>query len=469
MQPQWSELVRGGNAARSAVVGGSMVLHALNTFIVATILPSIVRDIGGLRYFAWSTVLYVVASLLGGAFCARVLQRLGARGAYRLALGSFALGSVACALAPAMPVLLAGRFVQGLGAGTLSALAFTMVRTLFPPRLWPRALSVVSVAWGVATLLGPAVGGVFAQFGVWRSAFWSVAAAGPLLLALVEASLPRDLARPPASRTPMPVGSLLLLAGSVLAVSVGSMSSAGRGNIAGLAVALAAFALFVRRESAGAARLFPDGAARLGSPLAATYAAQFFLLIGTTPEIFVPYFLQTLHDLSPLHAGYMSALMAFGWTLGAVLTSGAAGRAARTALTLGPTVLAAGLADLALLMPHRAPPGADLVMMALGLLAMGTGIGMTWPHLGARVFGFAPEADRDLAGASITMVVMVGGAFGAAFGGMTTSLAGLSIPGGITGAASAAAWLFGMFIAAPLLAALAIRRLPAQVRPVAAP
>ena len=166
----------------SAVVGGGMILHALNTFIVATILPSVVRDIGGLRYFAWSTVLYVVASLLGGAVCARLLQRIGARGAYRLALGGFAAGVVACALAPSMPVLLAGRFVQGLGAGTLSALSFTMVRTLFPSRLWPRALSVVSVAWGVATLLGPAVGGVFAQYGVWRAAFWTVGAAAPLLL-----------------------------------------------------------------------------------------------------------------------------------------------------------------------------------------------------------------------------------------------------------------------------------------------
>ena len=468
MQPGWSELVRGGNAGRSAVVGGSMVLHALNTFIVATILPSIVRDIGGLRWFAWSTVLYVVASLLGGAFCARVLQRLGARGAYRLALAGFAAGSVICALAPSMPVLLAGRALQGLGAGTLSALAFTMVRTLFPERLWPRALSVVSVAWGVATLLGPAVGGVYAQFGVWRAAFWSVAVAAPMLLVLVEVSLPRGLARPPRLTTALPVGNLLLLAGSVLAVSVGSMSPAPLTNAAGLAVALAGFALFARREAAGGARLFPAGATRWNSPLAATYAAMLLLLGGTTPEIFVPYFLQTLHGLIPLHAGYVSAMMAFGWTTGSVITSGAGGPRARAALTIGPTVLAAGLAGLALLMPHPGPPGLALAAMAAALFAVGTGIGMTWPHLGARVFGFAREDDRDLAGSSITMVVMVGSAVGAAVGGMVTSLAGMTVPGGVAGAGQASAWLFGAFIAAPLLAALAIRRLPAQIRPVPA-
>ncbi len=468
MQARWAELMRGGNAGRSAVVGGGMILHALNTFIVATILPSVVRDVGGLRWFAWSTVLYVVASLLGGAFCARVLQVLGARGGYRAALAGFAAGSAICALAPSMPVLLAGRAVQGLAAGTLSALSFSMVRLLFPARLWPRALSVVSVAWGVATLLGPAVGGVYAQFGVWRAAFWSVAALAPVLLALVELSLPRGMARPPRRPTALPVGNLLLLGGSVLAVSVGSMSAAPLGNAAGLAVAVAGFALFARREAAGGARLFPAGATRPGSPLAATYAAMMLLLAGTTPEIFVPYFLQTLHGLIPLHAGYVSALMAFGWTLGAVLTSGAGARAARGALTAGPTVLAAGLAGLALLMPRPGPPGIDLAVMAASLCAVGTGIGMTWPHLGARVFGFAQEGDRDLAGASITMVVMVGSAFGAALGGMVTSLGGIAVPGGASGAASASGWLFGAFMAAPLLAALAIRRLPAQVRPVAA-
>ncbi len=468
MRPRFSELLRGGNAGRSAVVGGGMILHALNTFIVATILPSIVRDIGGLRYFAWSTVLYLIASLFGGAFCARLVQRLGVRRAYRLALGGFALGSVACALAPAMPVLLAGRFVQGLGAGTLSALSFTLVRTLFPARLWPPALSVVSVAWGMATLLGPAVGGVFAQFGVWRAAFWTVAAAAPLLLLLVELSLPRGLARPPAPRTALPLGNLLLLAGSVLAVASGSMSGAPMANAAGLALALAGFAAFARREAAGGARLFPAGATSPRSPLAATYAAMILLLVGTTPEIFVPYFLQRLDVLIPLHAGYLSALMALGWTFGSVLTSGAAPGAARGALAAGPTALAAGLAGLALLVPHSGPPGADLVAMALSLAAIGAGIGMTWPHLGARVFGFAAEADRELAGGSITMVVMVGNAFGAALGGMVTSLAGMTVPGGAAGAVSASGWLFSVFVVAPLLAVLAIRRLPTLVRPAAA-
>lgn len=468
MSGGWSDLVRGGNAGRSAVVGGGMIIHALNTFIVTTILPSVVRDIGGLPYFAWSTVLYVVASLIGGAGCAPVLRRIGVRNAYRVALLGFALGSVACAMAPAMPVLLAGRVVQGLCAGTLSALSFTIIRTLFPARLWPRALSVVSVAWGVATLMGPAVGGMFAQWGAWRMAFWSVAVAAPLLLVLVEVSLPKDIGRPAASPTGMALLSLAILAGSVLAISAGSTLPEPLWNAAGLGVALVGFGLFARREATGATRVLPQGATRLGSPLCAVYAAMVLMTAGVTPEIFVPYFLQTLHGLVPLYAGYLSALMAGGWTLGSVFSSGAASGRARGALTVGPVVLATGLAALALLMPAAAPAGIGLLPIGAGLLGMGVGIGMTWPHLGARVFSFAQEADREVAGASITMVVMVGNATGAALGGMVTNLGGLLVPGGALGAGSASAWLFGAFMAAPLFAAVAIRKLPLQVRPAAA-
>ena len=226
--------------------------------------------------------------------------------------------------------------------------------------------------------------------------------------------------------------------------------------------------MFARREASGGARVLPAGATRPGAPLCAVYGAMVLLLAATTPEIFVPYFLQTLHGLVPLHAGYLTALMAGGWTLGSVATSGAASGGARAAMVLGPVVLAGGLGVLALLMPMAGPAGLHLLPIGAALLAVGVGIGMTWPHLGARVFGFAQEADRETAGASITMVVMVGNAFGAAMGGMVTNLGGLLVPGGAAGAASAAAWLFGGFVAAPLVAALAIRSLPVQVRPVAA-
>ncbi len=460
----WGDLVRGGNLARSSVIGGGIVMHAVNVFIVTTIMPSVVRDIGGLRFFAWNTTLYVVASLLAGATTSRVLSRLGPRRSYRLALALFTLGSATCALAPVMPVLLAGRAIQGLGAGLLSALAYTMVRLLFEERLWSRAISIVSAMWGVATLLGPAVGGMFAGLGAWRAAFWMLAGLAPLLAVVVERAMPAGVAgaKP---RTKLAAGNLALLVGGVLCVSAGSM--AGKAGAAlGLAMAACGLGWFVRRETAaaqsGGTRLLPQGACNPASILGATYLAMMLLLVTMTVEIFVPYTLQVVHGIAPIYAGLISSLMSGGWTVGSLASAGASPRGARTLMTFGPLTMALGLGGLCIVMPM---PAAGLLLIAAGasLAAIGLGIGMCWPHLGTQVFRFAPEADRELAAASITIVIMVGNALGSALGGMVTNLAGLTDPGGAAGAASAAFWLFGGFTAAPLLAWFSVRRSLARV------
>ena len=453
----WGELLRGGFAARTAVVGGGMVIHAVSVFIVTTLLPSIVIEIDGLRFFAAATTLYVVASLLGGAFCARLLAGIGVRACYRMALGLFGLGAALCALAPSMPLLLAGRLVQGLGAGVLSALSFTMVRALFPARLWAPALSIVSAAWGIATLSGPAIGGIFAEHHAWRLAFWSLLAAAPLLLLLVELSLPRDLARPAASRTPMALANLAVLVASVLALSWASSQQARPAIVAGGCAALVGLAAFVFLETRSGRRLLPTGGCDPRTPLGAAYAAMLALITGVTTEIFVPYFMQLLHGLTPLHAGYMSALMSAGWTAASVGGSNLAPVRARQAMTAGPLAMLAGLALLAVLMPGR--DAWSVWPIGLGLALIGLGIGLCWPHLGARVFAFAREGERELAAASMTVIIMVSNAIGSAVGGMVTNWAGMIAPGGVAGAQSAAGWLFALFTLAPLLAFLAIRRL----------
>jgi MFS family permease len=459
-QGGWLELLRGDNAARSAVVGGGMIIHAISTFIVVTILPTVVHEIGGLRFFAWSTTLYVAASVLGGALCARLLVRIGARGSYRAALSCFALGTLLCALAPSMPVLLLGRLIQGVGAGTLSALSFTMVRTLFHQRLWSRALSLTSAAWGIATLAGPAIGGVFAQFDAWRAAFWSVLALVPLLLFLVERSLPRDLPRPPPPRTRLALLNICILVGSALAISVGGTASDPTADAAWLALALIGLASFVWLESHGR-RLLPLGACNPSIPLGAAYATMMLLVIGVTTEIFVPYFLQMLHGVTPLHAGYLSALMSAGWTVGSVGGSSQREIGARTLLTAGPLLGASALAGMRLLVPQPGLLPGDAQLWAIGgcLFGQGLGIGLAWPHLCARVFAFAPKPEQDLAATSITMVIMVANALGTALGGMIANLAGLTVPGGPAGAALASARLFGAYALAPLLAFLVVRRL----------
>jgi MFS family permease len=448
----WAALLSGRNGVRSLALAGGVVLHAINVYIATTILPSVVRDLGGIDYYAWNTTLFVAASILGSALSARLLVSAGPRGAYIMATLVFALGTFVCAFAPSMPVMLAGRFVQGLGGGFLFALSYAMIRLVFEEALWPRAMALVSGMWGVATLVGPAVGGVFAELGVWRMAFWLLIPVAALFALLAVAALPKRSANN-AQRPPLPLAQLVLLTSAVLVVSAASVSSILFWNIGGIAVAAILTALLIGTESRARHRLLPTGAFRITTTLGALYATMSLLAVAiTSGEIFVPLFLQVLHHQSPLVAGYLAALMAAGWTLGSIASAGASGKNIGRAILAGPVLGLAGMVALALLMRVESEGGWwALSPICLALVAIGLGVGLAWPHLLTRVFQVASAGEQDLAAASITTVQLFATALGAALAGMVANVAGLSDPGGVVGTASAAGWLFGVFAIAPII------------------
>ncbi|MCH4870210.1 MFS transporter [Pseudomonas sp. TMW22089] len=448
----WAALLSGANGVRSLALAGGVILHAVNVYIATTILPSVVRDIGGIDYYAWNTTLFVAASILGSALSARLLARTGPRGAYISASLVFAAGALICGLAPSMPVMLLGRFIQGLGGGFLFALSYAMIRLVFDESLWPRAMALISGMWGVATLVGPAIGGIFAGFGVWRAAFWSLIPVAALFALLAATVLPgRSADRAPGS--PLALAQLLFLTAAVLAVSAGSVSPELSHNILGLGAAVILTALLIRSERRARHRLLPDGAFRISTALGALYATMSLLAVAVTSgEIFVPLFLQVLHHQSALVAGYLAALMGAGWTLGSVASSGASGAGIRRAILAGPILGLVGMLMLAVLM--GSPSSGDwlaVMPICLALVAIGLGVGLAWPHLLTRVFQAAPAGEQDLTSASITTVQLFATALGAALAGMVANLAGLTEPGGIAGTMSAAGWLFGVFALAPVI------------------
>lgn len=455
----WSALLQGANGVRSLALAGGVALHAINVYIATTILPSVVGDIGGLDLYAWNTTIFVVASIVASALSARLLQFQGPRGAYAVAAAIFALGSAACAFAPSMPIMLAGRFVQGFGGGFLLALAYSMIRIVFRKELWPRAMALVSGMWGVATLVGPAIGGIFAELGIWRAAFWSLIPISLLFMALAAFVLPRRDGQP-SQRGSVPLTQISLLTAAVLAISAGSTSSDLTRNLAGIAAAFVLMGLLVRAEARMDRKLLPAGALRPGSPLGATYLTMSLLAVTVTgSEVFVPLFLQVLHGQSPLAAGYLAALMSAGWTLGSIASSGAGESGARRAITAGPLLSLMGTVALCILVPRSgAGTWLELAPTCVALVAMGFAVGLTWPHLLTNILKAAPANQQELAGASITTVQLFATATGAALAGMVANAAGLIDPGGLAGTANAARWLFGIFMLAPLICLVSARR-----------
>lgn len=451
-QSGWRELFSGHNMGSAIALCGGVVLHAINIYIATTILPSVVKDIGGLGFYAWNTTLFVVASILGSALSARLLRLAGPRGAYLVATLIFMFGSLVCALAPSMPLLLLGRTVQGFGGGFLFALSYALINLVFHEALWPRAMALVSAMWGIATLIGPAVGGIFAELNAWRYAFGMLLPVSLLFVLLVWKVMP---ARQPTSKpvTPLPIAQLLLLAGAVLVVCAGSLSTRGVINLGGFVVAVLMLLLLLRQESRSAVRLLPRGALSPSSSLFGLYITMSLLMMGIGCEIFIPYFLQTLHGQTPLVAGYITAAVAAGWTIAEVLSAGWHARGARFAIITGPVLMALGLLILLLHMPDASDGESHLLVWIVGGLALiGFGIGFGWPHLLTRILLSAESMDKDIAGASITTVQSFAAAMGAALAGTIANMAGLNVPGGAAGASHAAFWLLLLSLLAPLMA-----------------
>lgn len=446
-------------ALRTLALSGGVALHAINVYVATTIMPSVVSDIGGIEFYAWNTTLFVVASIAGSVLSPALLQA-GPRLSYVIAALTFGMGTVICAAAPNMHCLLLGRTVQGLGGGFLFALSYAMIRIVYDEGLWPRAMALVSGMWGVATLVGPAVGGVFSELHAWRWAFWVMVPASLAFAVLAYISLPARANRHQ-NMPKVPIVQLALLTAAIVAVSVGSLSPRLVWNAVGLGSCLILFAALLVYETRASCKVLPSGSLSLRQQTGLLFAMMSLLAVAvTSSEIFAPLFLQILHAQSPLVAGYVAASMAAGWTIGAILSSGANGHSIPRIIVAAPAVQLTGMIALAPLLSRPTAGGPVIVTaLAFAMLLVGFGVGLGWPHLLTGVIKAAPEAEKDLATSAITSIQHCATAVGAALAGLVVNSAGLSSPGGVGGASTAAFALFAFFAMAPLAAILAAVRL----------
>ncbi len=416
----WSELLHRAHLLPLAMLSLGIGLYAFNTFLVATALPSAVAEIGGAAMIAWATTSFLVAAIVAGAGGAAVKARLGARTALLLGGGTFLAGTLVCGLAPAMPVLLLGRALQGAGEGMVAAISYALIPVLFPVRLGPKVFAVEAAVWALAGFAGPVVGGAMTEAVSWRAAFLVNAPVALVFLGLVLASVPRTLseaglAAPPLLRLAALGCGILLIAASSLAQNP-ALSAAS--VLAGAGV-LIAMAVADQRQPTP---LFPQGAFSPGTALGAGLLVVALMPVAHSFTIVhLTLTLQQGWGFSPTMAGALFAVGPLSWSAAMLVVANIARADMPTiGIRWGPPVLAAAVAG------QLAAVALDLPWAMLPfLVGAGASFGLGWAFLSLSVMRAAAPDERDKAAGLVPTVQSAGYAVGAALTGLAASQAGL--------------------------------------------
>lgn len=455
----WRDLFQGGRGLYVVMLNLGIALHAVDVFVVSTIMPDVVRDLGGAHFYAWSTMLYMVASIVGAAATAPLRRARGGRQAYCGGAILFLIGSAGCALAPNMGLFILARAVQGFGGGIVLARSMAMVGELFPEHMKKPVLALISSTWGVAALIGPALGGSFAAIDFWRGAFWFNL---PFILLFLGAALTRLPADKPAEKAifGFPYRRMALLTAGVLSIGIASEGGSALGRLGLIALALLLVYGTFLLDRTGENRLFPS---RPLSPMTTTGSAYWALFLAsmthTVIGVFLPLALQQIKGETPIVAGYMMATLAIGWTTASVFTARWQGKAVHGAMIGGMLACVVGLSGLALGVATQ--PAWVLVLCNT---LVGLGLGCSNLHIVAACMRHAAPGEESITASSIPTIRSLGIAFGAAAAGAIANGMGLTDALLAADVARAVSWVLGLGILAPFCGLIFVLRFTALLR-----
>jgi MFS family permease len=456
-EPSWRTLLVPHLALPLGVLLGGVLLHSMNVLVTATLLPSIVADVGGATLMSWTTTAFVASSIVAATSTDIVSRAVGNRRAFCSGAMIYAGGAVLCALAPSMGFVIAGRFVQGLGGGLLSALAYVLVRNVFPEVLWPRVFGLFAGVWSVSVPTGPLIGGLFANYGNWRGAFFAITGVGGLLGVAALFILPAAATSGDATKPKVPALRVALICAAIALLSLASVSTGPAIKSAFIIVAIGTFVLTLRIDRGAAVALLPSDTFSLRSATGTGLWMVWLLAIAYSPlAIYAPLFLQRLHSLNPLTAGYMVAVASLAWTAAALTVASLSDEWPGRLIIAGPIAMAVGLLGVGLLIA----PGPAAALL-LPILLIGIGIGICWAFILQRIMTGAKRGEENIAAASVATVQQAGIAFGAAVAGLVANASGLGDGLHITSVLRAAFWVPMAFVAAPLAASVIGTRLVA--------
>lgn len=386
---------------------------AVEGMAVATVMPVVQEDLGGLRLYGLVFSGFMLANLVGITFAGEQTDRRGPFGSY--ALGSvFFLGGLAVAgVAPSMWVVVAGRVIQGFGGGVIATVAYYSIGRGYDERQRPLMFALLTTTWAVAGVMGPAVGALVAEYLTWRLVFLGVL---PLLLPALLISFP-------GIRTLQVVADAGVVSGKS---SVTGRLTLGCGLLlAGLALPVMAIGAVLVMVGGliglhSLYRMVPPGTVRLAAGLPAAVAMMGILSLPFYgSEAFLPLMLTDVRDQATTVGGAALAVSGITWAIGSwIHARRAEAWPARSVIRGGLTLVAGGVVAAGLTVWSVVPVPVAIVAWA----AAGLGMGLAYQTVTLAVFGAAREREMGSAAASMEITNVLGIAVGTGIGGSVIAI-----------------------------------------------
>ena len=393
------------------------LLAALDSTIVATALPTIVGELGGVDKLAWIVTAYLLAQTVVTPLYGKLGDLYGRKIVLQVAIVIFLIGSALCGMAQSMVQLIVFRALQGLGGGGLMVTAQAVVGDIVPPRNRGRYQGIFGAVFGVSSIAGPLIGGYFTTHLTWRWIFYVNLPLGLIALLVIATTLPRRDVRI-RHRTDY-AGALSLaaaLSAIVLFTDLGGVTYPWSSPIMlGLgAVALASLATFIVVERRAAEAVLPLGLFRNRTFV---LTAMIGLIVGFAlygSVTYLPLFLQVVTGASPTDSGLEMLPLMIGMPVTSIVSGQIISATGKYKVfpIAGTALMAVGLFLLSRMDVHT-----TVGQASIGMLVLGMGLGLVMQVLLIAVQNAVEYHDLGVATSGATLFRLMGGSLGtAAFG-----------------------------------------------------
>jgi len=404
-----------------------VTMVAFEAMSVGTAMPTLVAELDGQELYSWPFTAFLAASVIGTVLSGRLIDSRGTRLSLVGGPVLFGTGLLLSGAAPTMELLLAGRVLQGLGGGVQIVAVYALIGLVYPDRIRPAVFGVISAAWVLPALIGPAVAGLLTDHASWRWVFFGLApfvALGILLLMPLFRTLPRTPAGGVEVRS-ADVRRWLFV--SAVAAAVGLSALTWAAQHPGLATGvLGVVGLVLLAPALG--RLLPPGTLRAARGLPTVVLSR-GLLTGAFfgVEAYLPLTLTAVHGTSPALAGLPLTVGAIGWSSASAWQGRRPEYPRDRLLRNGYLLLALGLAGTTVGAVAFLP---FWLVLPFWIVA-GFGMGLAIPSVSVRLLELSPPADRGYNSAALQIWDMLLSAACIGFGGVllvTVASAGAPTP-----------------------------------------